>query len=186
VLSDADVRGRVLPAGRLRELASAAWNADGWLVSEGAPGSVAAALGNPPPGVEAPPVFQFTTRLGAPRAVWPSGEAVALNPGKAVAVSGIARPERFFASARAAGWTIDRECRFRDHHWFTEDDWREIVASARATGAVVVTTEKDAVRLEAIVREADAGVPAVYLPLDVDVPPELLTWLVRRLAERRV
>ncbi|MGE0393233.1 MAG: tetraacyldisaccharide 4'-kinase [Vicinamibacterales bacterium] len=184
VLSAADIRERVLPAGRLREPAAAAWAADAWLVGEGAPEEVAAALGPAPQG-PTPAVFTFTTRVGAPRRVVPFGEAAAVVPGNAVAVSGIARPERFFAAARAAGWSIAREWRFRDHHWFTERDWRAIADAARAAGATVLTTEKDAVRLEPLLRSGNAGVDVVYLPIDVDLPAALVRWLTGRLAERR-
>jgi len=49
----------------------------------------------------------------------------------------------------------------------------------------VLTTEKDAVRLEPLARRGDADVPVVYLPIDVELPPALVTWLTGRLAERR-
>jgi tetraacyldisaccharide 4'-kinase len=183
VLSAADLRERVLPAGRLREPAAAAWAADAWLVGEGSPGEVSAALGTSP---HAPPaVFTFTTRVGAARHVTPFGEAAPAAPGQAIAVSGIARPERFVASARAAGWSIVGERRFRDHHWFTGRDWHEIADAAHAAGAVVLTTEKDAVRLEPLAQRDDASVPVLYLPIDVDLPPSLVSWLTGRLAERR-
>ena len=174
VLSAADLQQRVLPAGRLREPAAAAWAADAWLVGEGEIAETSS-----------PAVFPVGTRVGAARSVAPFGEATPMSPGKAIAVSGIARPERFFASARAAGWSIEREWPFRDHHWFTERDWREIAGAARAAGAAVLTTEKDAVRLEPLLRRGDAGVPVVYLPIDVDLPPAFVSWLTGRLAECR-
>lgn len=184
VLSAADVRERVLPAGRLREPAVAAWAADAWLVGEGSPAEVASALG-PAPDTASPAVFALGTRVGTARRVTPFGEVAPVTPGQAIAVSGIARPERFFAAARAAGWSIAREWQFRDHHWFTERDWRAIADAARAVGATVLTTEKDAVRLEPLAQRAEAGVPVIYLPIDVDLPPGLVAWLTGRLAERR-
>ncbi len=183
VLSAADLRERVLPAGRLREPAAAAWAADAWLVGEESAAALSGELSAAQ--MPTPEIFTVTTRVGAARSVVPFGAVAPVSPGAAIALSGIARPERFFASARAAGWSIAREWAFRDHHWFTERDWREIIAAAREAGAAVLTTEKDAVRLEPLARRGDAGVPVVYLPIDVDLPPAFVTWLNGQLAERR-
>ena len=178
VLSAADLTDRVLPAGRLREPVDAAWAADAWLVGDDPAGAFTATLAQVRPGVVHPPVFTFTTRVGPPRAVHPFGEPAPVAPGPAVALTGIARPERFHASLRAAGWTIARTFAFRDHHWFTDAEWTDIMAAARAAGAAIVTTEKDAVRLT---DRSNADVPVVYLPLDAEPSPALLTWLAGRL-----
>ncbi len=188
VLSATDAGGRVLPAGRLREPIAAAWQADAWLTAE-SPDAVRAAFASSAHraagGQVDPPAFALTTRVRETRRLSPFGTAADVTPGAAIAVSGIARPERFLASARAAGWRIERELRFRDHHWFSDADWRDVTEAARAAGAVVLTTEKDAVRLEPLQQRAAASVPVLYLPIDVDVPIELLTWLAARLAECR-
>jgi tetraacyldisaccharide 4'-kinase len=65
-----------------------------------------------------------------------------------LAVAGIAAPERFFDDLRRAGWPVAETMPFKDHHRFTAGDIDRIVASARHAGAaLVVTTEKDYVRL---------------------------------------
>jgi hypothetical protein len=74
--------------------------------------------------------------------------------------------------------------RFRDHHRFTAADVQRISAAARTAGAIIVTTEKDAVRLE---RCALNDVAIAVLPLLVDVEPatEFAEWLRERIATAR-
>ena len=96
-----------------------------------------------------------------------------------MAVSGIARPGRFHAALRAEGWKVAREVTFRDHHWFTTRDLSRIAGAAREVDAdLIVTTEKDAVRVEGVLRPA-AGIPWAYLPMEVTIGPhaEFLAWL---------
>jgi tetraacyldisaccharide 4'-kinase len=106
-------------------------------------------------------------------------------PVSVFAVAGIARPERFFADLRAAGYTLAGQLEFRDHHRFTTDDVVRIVAAARASGAVaVVTTEKDAVRLESLVSQ---DLPFLAVPLQTAIEPgdALASWLGERLTSVR-
>ena len=66
---------------------------------------------------------------------------------EAMAVAGIARPERFGRFLEDHGVRV-RECRwFRDHHPFTSGEVRELETQARGQGVVLLTTQKDAVRL---------------------------------------
>jgi tetraacyldisaccharide-1-P 4'-kinase len=58
-----------------------------------------------------------------------------------VAFAGIAKPERFFSALRNMGIEPARYVRFRDHHHYSRRDLE------RLGGEVLITTEKDAVRL---------------------------------------
>ena len=96
-------------------------------------------------------------------------------------VAGIARPERFFADVTSVGWEIVGSMTFRDHHRFTPRDVERIRAAARScSAAIVLTTEKDAVRLGACDL---GGLPVASVPLHVGVePPETFRdWLMERL-----
>ena len=65
------------------------------------------------------------------------------------AFSGLANNEQFFASLRANGLDVVGTKSFRDHHRYSAADVAAIKAAARAAGAeVVVTTEKDAVKID--------------------------------------
>ena len=186
LVAPSDLDERVLPSGRLREPTSAARAADAVLVTgtEDEAQEVGATLGKNV-------VFRVVPRFGQPRAIHPVGDAFragrragpfgpAEGYKRAVAVAGIARPERFFAAARAEGWDVARELRYRDHHWFDARDVERITAAATETGAdVILTTEKDAMRLALIPN----GIPWAYLPMDVVIEPaaEFVAWLGHRL-----
>jgi len=174
VVTPADLEDRVLPSGRLREPMSAARAADAVLV-HGSPDDVhrvQAATG-------VATAFLVCRRYAPLRGI--AGE---LGSGRRVlAVAGIARPERFFAAAREAGLDVAGELAFRDHHWFTARDVSRIARRARALGAdAVVTTDKDAVRLERVIGN-DGSVPWAVLPMQAVIEPadHFERWLLAKL-----
>lgn len=67
---------------------------------------------------------------------------------KLIAFAGIARPEKFFATLRAAGADILQMHSFADHHAYTPDELEFLRAQAERSGASLITTEKDFVRIE--------------------------------------
>jgi tetraacyldisaccharide 4'-kinase len=180
LVSDDDLRDSVLPAGRLREPLDAASAADALLVT-GDPESVPAVSAR----LGVPRAFHVVASFGAPRLLEPFGALMPRMAGmRALAVAGIARPQRFFAGARAQGWDLVKELAFRDHHWFSESDLKRMLATARASNAdVILTTEKDAMRL----LDLPLGpIPRTFafLPMTVSVEPahEFQTWLSARLS----
>jgi tetraacyldisaccharide 4'-kinase len=187
LISPLDLRERLLPLGRLREPLDAARAAHAVIVtgtSEEA-AAVAAALG-----VHA--AFRATPRYQPPRLIAPAGFPLPTGTRRrAVAVAGIARPERFFAALRAEGWEVTHECVFRDHHWFSSRDLASIEGIAEKTNAeLIITTEKDAMRLlpaEPGVTGTDGGLPVAYLPMEMEIEPadEFGSWLGERLAAAR-
>lgn len=172
LLSPDHLHERVLPAGRLREPLDAARRADALLVSTDAePTSVARQVG-----IER--AFRVTTSYRPLRLVTPFGATVAQPPQRVVTLAAIARPDRFATAVRALGYRALQEFTFRDHHWFTPEDVRRVEAAARECGAeAIVTTEKDAVRLEHVVT---GSFPFLFLPIDADVEPHdaFRSWLL--------
>jgi tetraacyldisaccharide 4'-kinase len=171
LVSPADLEERVLPSGRLREGLDAARVADALVVSGSSDDAarVSSALG-------VAPVFRAETTFGALRPLG-EGEAPAPPGARVVAVAGIARPERFFRALRSQGWNVVAELRYPDHHWYSPRDLAEINNAAQAAHArIVVTTEKDAVRV---------GQQAWWaaLPMQVAIEPadEFRAWLRGRL-----
>jgi tetraacyldisaccharide 4'-kinase len=148
LVSPADLDGAVFPSGRLREPLEAGAVADAVIVADVPQGddqavaTVASRLG-------IPQAFRAHASFGAPRLLEPFGSLLPRMAGmRALAVAGIARPERFFDAARAQGWDVVKSVAFRDHHWFTTADLKRLLATARSVNAdVILTTEKDAVRL---------------------------------------
>ncbi len=66
---------------------------------------------------------------------------------RVLAFAGIGRPEKFFASLRAAGAELVGSVAFPDHHPYREREIERLLARAEALNAVAATTTKDAVRL---------------------------------------
>ena len=171
IMSASDLDDSVLPGGRLREGLDAACSADCLLVpgpSEDAR-RVSASF-------DRMPVFRVANRYAPIRPLDPAGPPPRPG-GRVVAVAGIARPGRFFGALREQGYEVARELEFPDHHWFTAGDIDRIAKVAREAGAdLVVTTEKDAVRLP-----RQPGWAA--LPMEVAIEPadQFASWLRDRL-----
>ncbi len=89
--------------------------------------------------------------------------------GRRVAVfSGIATPESFEGFVRDLGGEIVHRRRFLDHHSFRAEELQALVRAAVAAGASwIVTTEKDAVRLEPATTPGD--LPLYFLRLEVEI-----------------
>ena len=171
LISPGDLAERVLPSGRLRERLDAARGADAVLVfgTEDDAGRVSSA-------VNVPTAFRVEKRYGPLRPLG-EGEAPAPAGARVLAVAGIARPERFFRALREQGWNVVAELAFPDHHWYTTKDLASINNAAQEVHArIVVTTEKDAVRV---------GEQAWWaaLPMEVAIEPAdtFRSWLRGRL-----
>lgn len=174
LVNAADLHERVLPSGRLREPITSARAADAVLVAAGHDAAdVARTLG-------VPQAFTVVQEFDALRAL--AGGPIAAAPGaRVLAVAGIARPARFFAALRAHGLDVVREMTFADHHWYSARDVARITAAARDVQAeLIVTTEKDAVRVETLAAGGD--VAWAWLPLRVTIQPAagFAAWLRSR------
>jgi tetraacyldisaccharide 4'-kinase len=83
------------------------------------------------------------------------------------ALSGIATPESFETLLRELGADIRCHQRFFDHHRFTEEELeRFFTRAANAQAKLIVTTEKDAVRLPAELRPP---APMYFLRLEIEI-----------------
>ena len=81
--------------------------------------------------------------------------------------SGIAAPESFEAFLRETGAKLGYTRRFLDHYRFTSEDLESVFGEAREAGVeLMITTEKDAVRIDA--REK-LSVPCYYLRLEIEI-----------------
>lgn len=76
-----------------------------------------------------------------------------------IAFAGIGRPDKFFASLRAQGAELVETYSFADHHAFSAAEITILRDRARSTGAALITTEKDFVRLNAVDRAGIAVLP---------------------------
>ncbi|MCU1383231.1 MAG: lpxK [Acidobacteria bacterium] len=178
LVAEEDLQDHPMPAGRLREGIEAARAADAALITAGydtAADRIGRAFG-------VAPVFRVTRATGAPRRIAePRDSVVVPSNSRVFVVTGIARPDRFRDDILSVGWDICGAIAFRDHHRFSARDVRRIATEAKATGAMIVlTTEKDAVRLAA----CDLGdLPIASVPLVIGVEPAdgFERWLLERI-----
>ncbi len=146
IVNGRDMRDRVLPFGRLREPLDALDAADAIVVHAG---DEVDARGRP--------TFRMTRRVAERR------------DEPALAFAGIGRPAGFFEALEEAGWTLAARVAFADHHSYSARDIDRLTRDAAQAGArILVTTEKDAVRLE---RLPAPGLPLVTAALEVSVEP---------------
>jgi tetraacyldisaccharide 4'-kinase len=154
--------GRLLPAGPLREsLARGLARADAVVVLGADRAGVTAAIGAARPVLHA--------RLAPRGATDLRGRAV-------IAFAGIGRPAKFYATLRELGARLAATHDFADHHPYRTDEIETLLAAARAADAVLVTTEKDWVRLPPALRPA---VRAVAVAVEWRDPERLVELLAR-------
>jgi tetraacyldisaccharide 4'-kinase len=78
----------------------------------------------------------------------PDVSAVASLKGRRVlAFAGIGDPDKFFATAEAAGVAVAERRSFDDHHRYSAEDAGELIMGAEHNGLALLTTEKDRARM---------------------------------------
>jgi tetraacyldisaccharide 4'-kinase len=87
-------------------------------------------------------VTVFHGRLEADR-----NSLTALGKRKVLAFAGIGNPEKFFTTLTEAGIDVAARSSFPDHHRYTAAEAQGLIARAQAENLVLITTEKDHVRL---------------------------------------
>ncbi|HEY3638976.1 MAG TPA: tetraacyldisaccharide 4'-kinase [Rhizomicrobium sp.] len=87
-----------------------------------------------------------------------------------IAFAGIGRPDKFFATLRAQGAHLAGTHSFADHHAYSAADIAMLRATADKAGAILITTEKDFVRLGANDR---AGIDTLSVCAVFDDPAAL-------------
>jgi len=153
--------GRVFPAGPLRApLECQLDRADALLV-----------IGHPAAG--AAPAIAAGRRRSLPRFegdLVPDPAAMARLAGApALAFAGIADPSKFFATLEAGGITVAARRSFPDHHRFTVAEIAGLLAHADREQLVLVTTEKDLVRLAGDPHAGELVARATALPVTLQV-----------------
>lgn len=114
-------------------------------------------------------VFFSYIRYGAPYHITVKNEHVVIGEATEVLlVSGIANPAPLKRYLHETAETY-YELIYSDHHIFTIDDWKDIVKrfnSIQATNKIILTTEKDAVRLTKFEQEMK-DYPVYVLPIEI-------------------
>ena len=155
--------GRVFPAGPLRApLAAQLASSDALLViGDGVAGRDIGAKA-------ALPLFHGTLVADA-------AAVAALKARRVLAFAGIGDPDKFFATAEAAGIAVARRQAFPDHHRFSAEEAAELIMRAEHDGLALLTTEKDRARMtgEPLLAALAARVHVLPVALAVDEADEL-------------
>ncbi len=169
----------MLPAGRLRESRKAAQRSD------------AVILSNSPDDLSKPqadiitqkvqkyskkgsPVFFSGISVKEPLPLFETSGSISKD---LILVSGIANPENFEISASKHGNVI-KHFSFHDHKAYSMGDLSEAFRIADSSGASVLTTEKDAIKLKEIQELEDK--PIFFLPIEarfLDFGTNFDSWL---------
>ncbi len=111
------------------------------------------------------PLAQAAQAQGKPvlrgRLVPDAATAARLDGARVFAFAGIGRPEKFFETVSACGATLLGTRGFPDHHAYSAVDRVRLERQAEQQRALLVTTEKDAVRLP-------KDFPALALPVALE------------------
>jgi len=98
---------------------------------------------------------------------------------------GVANPRAFADDILQVGINIVSESFFADHHAFLQKDLDQITTAARDAGAdAIVTTEKDAVRLEGL-KHGDIPTYAARIQLESDDEVRLKSLLLRTATRKK-
>lgn len=162
LVSEDDLHARTLPAGPLRERATALERADYIIRTDG--------------DGEGPVMLRRPDALFGPEGER-IGDARDLSGKSVVAVAGVAAPERFESMLDDLGANRLATLRFDDHHRYDRAD-RESIASAAAEADFIVTTEKDMVTLRPLFR-ADPRLVALRLQAELNGADSLLERIAR-------
>ena len=82
-----------------------------------------------------------------------------------MAFAGIGRPEKFFRTVRLIGANVIATQSFSDHHRYSAPELMALRTAAETAGALLVTTEKDFVRIDSNNRKGILPLP-VHAVLD--------------------
>ena len=156
----------LLPAGYLREPHSALQRADVILVTSTMGEEIAQREGGTKPQILH---IEFTTDTPYQ---WKSGLQLPREGKQATLVTGIARSERVVKALQEEQISINNHLKYRDHHSYSQTDVQHIVRTMKKHNAsVLITTEKDAVKLEQFPELEDL---LYVLPLNVSFKEEQL------------
>ncbi len=124
--------------------------------------------------------------LGKPwttaRLVADPAAAATLHGRDVSAFAGIGRPEKFFATLRGLGASVRRSAAFADHHPYARGELEGLIAAAEHEKLVLVTTEKDMVKIRAAAPDLVARIACLPVAAFPDDPAAFDALLARAIS----
>ena len=117
--------------------------------------------------------MQISTAIMQPDAA----VAAALHNRDIIAYCGIGRPEKFHATLRSIGAILRNHHDFGDHHAFTDAEAHMMLGEAQSSGAQLVTTQKDFIRLKGSDALDALRMASIAVPISLTLDPALLTQI---------
>lgn len=169
--------GWTLPAGLLREPASALRRADLAIFTR-CPETTPDLPSLPIPACRARHIISHAVPLsGGPEIAFEQ-----LHGKRILAFAGIAEPDHFFDGLRGLGLSVVATLALPDHSAYAPDDVRRIAAAMTAGAAeIAVATEKDGVKLLGLPADVADRILLARLALHIDTPATLLDPLSKLL-----
>lgn len=189
--------GHVLPRGILREPMEQLGRADAFIITKGdqitqdRAEAIAAKLRQYNPAAPVAMAIHKPSSCLA-FAAWHDGKghgSGALQPdGQSVlAVSALGNPASFERTLADAGFTVAGSLRYEDHHHYSCDDIRHMAARAAETGCLLVTTEKDAVKLPApLIKEYDLPLYVLSITIEFTAGQDQIDTILQAVLEDKL
>jgi len=171
-------RGPLLPAGPLREPLAALRRADAIMLVGGEDADATAS----PLAVALPTFRMHLEAVALVESIerrWRERPIGQLATRRVVAVTGVARPEGFYALLRRWEAVIGDVFEYPDHHRYTREDWQQIARRGHEAD-LIVTTEKDLVKLEAF-PFATGKLVALRIAPEVERAEELIAAMLAKI-----
>ena len=185
--------GWLLPAGPLREPLAAARRADVVIMTKGGEqrshqwrGHQWRSQGRLAANDERPVFYgdlKPTTLVNFAQSTWHELPLALLGGKRVVALTGIADPLPFYRALHEWEAEIAEIMEFPDHHAYTQADW-QVISLASQKFDLIVTTEKDLVKLERF-PFATGKLVALRVQMEIEHGDQLLAAVERRLAETK-
>lgn len=101
-----------------------------------------------------------------------------LNNSRTIAFAGIGRPQKFYQSLQSCGFEIIKTFDFPDHHFYQENELKQIMEEAQSCKAEIFTTSKDYVKIPAHLR---SHFNVLEIEIAWDTPEQLAQFITDRL-----
>jgi len=163
-------RDYVLPTGNLRETIAGLYRADILIINKLLNKKEIPNIQNElKPYVSVQTTWAFCCpKLGEAKAFF-SGEKIEWKGTKALAFAGIGNPNFFYQQIRNEKTELIQTFDFPDHHHYTEKEILELVNTAKSQNLLLLTTEKDFIRLKyATTQTLWEGVKVAYIEMALE------------------